>query len=126
MKNLKKYYIIAETPEIVYRGLTTETTIMAWTGEQAIMPTEPGAEFSMWDGSISGKILELEEGKKIVQQWYFGDQEEESVVTFKLHPHAKGTSIELTHTNIPEEDFDDMVKGWDKSYFGALQDFYRE
>lgn len=88
------------------------------------MSTEPDSEFSMWDASISGKNLEFEENKKIVQQWYFGDQEEPSIVTIKLHPHKQGTSAELNHTNIPDSDFDDIVDGWKDSYFGAIIDFY--
>jgi uncharacterized protein YndB with AHSA1/START domain len=69
-------------------------------------------------------MLELEPGKKIIQQWYFGDQPEESIVTIKLHPHTQGTSVELHHTNIPDQDYDDLVAGWTHEYFGSLQEFY--
>lgn len=96
------------------------------TGEKAEMSTIVLSEFSLWDGSISGKNLEFEENKKIVQQWYFGDQTEESIVTIKLHPDKSGTSLELRHTNIPEADFDDMVEGWDETYMGSLIDFFEE
>lgn len=101
-------------------------TIQLWTGEDAIMSTEPGSEFSMWEGSISGKNLEFEANRKIVQQWYFGDQETPSIVTIKLHLHKQGTSVELRHTNIPDEDFDDITEGWNENYFGALTDFYAD
>jgi activator of HSP90 ATPase len=90
------------------------------------MKAEVNTEFSLWDGSIMGMNLELEEGKKIVQEWYFGEQNEPSIVTIKLHPHKKGTSAELTHTNIPDEAFADICEGWDKYYFGALIDFYED
>lgn len=88
------------------------------------MSTEPGSEFSLWEGSIVGKNLEFEEGRKIVQQWYFGEQEEASIVTIILHPHKNGTSAELRHSNIPDEDYDDIVDGWNTTYFGSLIDFY--
>jgi activator of HSP90 ATPase len=90
------------------------------------MSTEPDSEFSLWEGAISGKNLEFEKDKKIVQQWYFGEQEEPSIVTIKLHPHESGTSVELKHTNIPDQDFDDIKDGWINAYFGSLQDFYQE
>ena len=64
--------------------------------------------------------------KKIVQEWYFGDQEEESIVTIKLHPHQEGTSIELRHTNIPDDDYQDIIDGWNTVYFGSLRDFYED
>ena len=126
MKNFKKYYLLPALPADVYMALTNPVTLRLWTGEVAEMSTEPGSEFSLWDGSIAGKNLEFEEGKKIVQEWYFGDQEEKSIVTILLHDHKHGTSAELHHTNIPDEDYDDIVSGWNYSYFGALREFYQE
>jgi uncharacterized protein YndB with AHSA1/START domain len=124
VKDFKKYYIIPATPAEVYMALTNPVTMELWTGEEAEMSTTPGSEFSMWEGSIVGKNLEFEPDKKIVQQWYFEGQPEESIVTIKLHADKAGTSVELRHTNIPDEDYDDMVEGWNNNYFGALADFY--
>jgi activator of HSP90 ATPase len=124
MKDYKKYYLLSAAPEEVYLALTNPATIELWSADKAEMSTEPGSEFSLWDGSIVGKNLEFEEGKKVVQQWYFGEQPEASIVTIKLHPHKHGTSAELRHSNIPDEDYADIVEGWDTVYFGALQDFY--
>ncbi len=127
MKDLKKYYIIPAPPEEVYLALTIESTIMLWTGDKALMKAEPDTEFSMWDGSIVGKNIAFEEGKKIVQQWYFGENNETpSIVTIILHAHKQGTSAELRHTNIPDEDFEDISEGWDHSYFADLIDFYED
>jgi activator of HSP90 ATPase len=126
MKDFKKYYSLPAPPEDVYNALTNPVTLQLWTGEPAEMSTEPGSEFSLWDGSISGRNIAFEEGKKIVQQWYFGDQEEESIVTILLHAKGTGTSVELTHTNIPDDEFDDFADGWNESYFGSLREFYKE
>lgn len=124
MKDFKKYFIIPAEPEEVFAALTNPATIQLWSGEPAEMSTVPGSEFSLWDGSISGRNIEFTEGKKIVQEWFFGDQEAQSIVTIILHQDKKGTSAELRHTNIPDEDFSDIVEGWNEIYFGALQDFY--
>ncbi|HTK22134.1 MAG TPA: SRPBCC domain-containing protein [Mucilaginibacter sp.] len=124
MKDFKKYYLLPATPEEIYMALTNPLTIELWTGEEAVMSTEPGSEFSMWEGSIVGKNLEFEEGKKIVQQWYFDGQPEASIVTIKLHHDKKGTSVELRHTNIPDADYDSFTEGWNDSYFGPLADFF--
>lgn len=126
MKSYKKYYIIPEEPEIVYKALTMEITIQLWTGEEAIMSDEPETEFEIFGGAICGMNLEFEEGKKIVQEWYFGEQDDPSIVTIKLFPNSKGTSIELNHTNIPDEAYNDIVSGWDRDYFGALVDFFTD
>jgi uncharacterized protein YndB with AHSA1/START domain len=126
MRDFKKYFIIPAPPEDVYLALTVETTIELWTGDKASMQAVPGTEFSMWDESIVGKNLEFEPGKKIVQQWYFGEQEEPSIVTIKLHPHEDGTSMEVRHTNIPDEDYADIADGWTNSYAAGLIEFYEE
>ena len=124
MKDYKKYFTITAKPWEIYLALTTEATIELWTGDKAEMQELEGSEFSLWDGSIVGVNLQFEKDKKIVQRWYFGDQQEVSIVTIKLHPHKIGTSVELNHTNIPEEDYDDIVAGWNEDYFGSLRDFY--
>ncbi len=124
MKDYKKYYLLPAAPEDVYLALTNPISIEIWTGEHAEMSTVAGSEFSLWEDSIQGKNLEFEEGKKIVQQWYFGDQKEESIVTIKLHPDKHGTSAELRHTNIPDEDYNDIVEGWNTAYFGSLEEFF--
>ncbi len=126
MKDFRKYYNIPASPDDVYTALTNPITIQLWTGEPAVMSTEPGSEFSLWDGSIEGRNIAFEPGKKLVQQWYFGDQPEESIVTILLHAKGTGTSVELLHTNIPDEDYDDFAEGWNISYFGALREFYAE
>ena len=126
MKDFKKYYMLSATPEVVFAALTNPATIQLWSGDPAIMSTEPGSEFSLWEGNIEGKNLEFEKDKKIVQQWYFGDQEEASVVTIKLFAERDKTSLELRHTNIPDDDFDNIVDGWDNVYLGSLIEFYEE
>ena len=126
MKDFKKYFIIPAPPEDVYLALTNPNTIQLWSGEEAEMSTEAGSEFSLWDGSIVGKNLEFIDGKKVVQQWYFGEQLADSIVTIILHPHQEGTSVELKHTNIPDEDFEDIKQGWMESYFGSIREFYEE
>ena len=126
MKDYKKYYSIPATPEEIYLALTNPITMELWTGEPAEMSTQPGSEFSMWEGSIVGKNMEFEADKKIVQQWYFDGQPEASIVTIKLHPDKAGSSVELRHTNIPDAEYNDMAEGWDNSYFGALIEFFED
>jgi activator of HSP90 ATPase len=126
MKDFKKYYVINAPPDQVYLALTNEATFQLWSGDKADIQAFPGGEFSLWEGSIVGKFLELEPSSKIVQQWYFGDQQEDSIVTIKLHTHAQGTSAELRHTNIPDDDYNDIVAGWNEVYFASLQEFYED
>ena len=126
MQNYKKYYTIPATPEEIYLALTNPLSIKLWSGAEAEMSVEPESEFSLFDGEVQGKNLEFEENKKIVQQWYFDVQVEPSIVTIKLHEHPKGASVELLHTNIPDESYDEFVDGWNTSYFGELLEFFED
>lgn len=124
MPDFKKYYILQAEPEEVYAALTFKPTIELWTGSPAVFEAKPDTEFSMWDESIVGKNLEFIPGKLIKQQWYFGEDDAASIVTLKFHPHKKGTSLEVIHTNIPEEAYIDIVDGWETVYMKELTDFY--
>ena len=123
MKSIKRYYVLNAEPKDVYNALTNKTMLEIWTGEEAEMERVEGSAFSLWGGSISGVNLEFEENQKIVQRWFFED-EENSIVTMKLHPHKKGTSLELSHTNIPDEAYENISDGWDEDYFGALNELF--
>lgn len=124
MKSIKKYYELKAEPRDVYNALTNKTMLEIWTGEEVVMETEPNTEFSLWGGAISGMNLEFEKDKKIVQEWYFGEDEEKSIVTIKIHPHKKGTSVELNHINIPDAAYENIADGWDEDYFGALNELF--
>lgn len=126
MKSFKKYYQIPAPPEEVYWALTKAQSIQLWTGAEAEFTEEPGTEFSFLEGDIVGKNLEFDYGKKIVQEWYFGEDNEPSIVTIKLHQDKKGTSLEFVQTNIPEADFEDFTQGLDEYYMGGLLDFFDE
>ncbi|GET23663.1 SRPBCC domain-containing protein [Prolixibacter denitrificans] len=123
MKEFKKYFKLKASPADVYNALVNPVMLEIWTGEPAVMSTEPGSQFSIWDGAISGENVEFEQDKKIVQKWYFGE-DEDSVVTIKLHPDKHGTSMEVHQTNIPDEAFDNMKSGWEEDYYGSLAELF--
>ncbi len=123
MKEFKKYFKLNASPADLYNALTNPTMIEIWTGEPAIMSTEPGSEFSLWDGEIVGRNIEFDTDRKIVQQWYFGE-ESDSIVTMKLHPDKIGTNVEIHQTNIPDEAYDNIAEGWESDYFGSLKELF--
>lgn len=126
MQTFKKYFKLAAAPEDVYNALTNRAMIEIWTGEDAVMEEKPGTEFSLWDESITGINLEFIKDSKIVQEWFFGEQEEKSIVTIKLHRDKKGTIMEVVHTNIPDDAYDNIVEGWQEDYFEALNQLFEE
>jgi len=117
---------VVASPEEVYRALTIPLSIQLWTGEAAEMSTEPGSEFSLYNDNICGLNLEFEENRKIVQEWYFGDQEEKSIVTFLIHPTKKGSCLEVRQTNIPDEVIEEFKIGWRDEFLADLREFFHE
>ena len=126
MRDFKKYYKINTEAEILFSALTNAATIQLWTGEPAVMEPVEGTEFSLWEDSIVGKNITIVPGKKLEQEWYFGETKHPSIVTIILHEEKNHTSVELRHTNIPDEIYDNITQGWNENYFGALIDFYAE
>lgn len=126
MKDFKKYYKIKASVQDVYNALTNQDMIEIWTGDKAKMSVEPNSAFELFDGNISGTNLEFETNKKIVQEWDFGDEEKPSIVTLILHENKGNTSLELRHTNIPDEAYENITAGWTEDYIGAIQELFND
>ena len=124
MKTFKKTFKVNAEPSDIYSALTNPYTIELWSGYPAEMSTEPGSEFSLWEGDITGKNIEFIQDKKVVQEWYFGDRPEKSIVTIAIEPDRENSKVTIEHTNIPDEEYDGIVEGWREYYIGAITDFY--
>ena len=125
MRELTINYKINATAGELFKALTDSFTLELWTGYPAIMQPVKGTEFELWEGDISGINLEFIENQKIVQEWYFGEQEERSIVTIMLRPKGNATIIEIIHTNIPDDAYDNIRNGWYDTYLSSLKSFYK-
>ncbi|MBI5653836.1 MAG: SRPBCC domain-containing protein [Chloroflexi bacterium] len=122
MNTIKQTYEIAATPAQVWRALTDPKVIRKWSDADAIFPLEPGAAYSLWDGTIGGQIVEVVPRKKLAQTWKPENwTRDDSVVTFTLTPVSKGTRVDLLHENVEEWDFEGTREGWDAYYLGAIK-----
>lgn len=126
MKELKKTIHIKVPIEVVFNAITNPLTIELWTGYEARMESVPGTEFSMFEGDITGRIRTFEPNVLLEQIWDFGEQQEESLVRIELFEEKGRTRIELTHTNIPDEAFENIEEGWRNSYLGALKSYLED
>jgi activator of HSP90 ATPase len=125
MKTFSKTFNINAEPSDVYAALTNPYTIQLWSGYPAIMSTEPDSEFSLWEGDIEGRNIEFVTDKKIVQEWYFGEQAEKSIVTITIAPgRDESSKVTVEQTNIPDDDFNDIAEGWREYYMGAILSFF--
>jgi activator of HSP90 ATPase len=120
MKTYKESFSINAPPSDIYSALTNPVTIELWSGYPAVMSTVPGSEFSLWDGDITGRNIEFVPDRRVVQEWYFGDQADESVVTISIQPNRDSSIVTVEHTNIPDGDYKDIEEGWREFYIGAI------
>jgi activator of HSP90 ATPase len=124
MKTFKRTFKINAEPSDIYAAITNPHTIELWSGYPAEMSTEPESEFSLWEGDITGKNIEFVQDRKVVQEWYFGDQAEKSIVIITIAPDRENSIIVVEQTNIPDDEFDGIAEGWREFYFGAISNFF--
>ena len=77
--------------------------------------------FSLWEGDICGVNLEVKAILLLVQEWFFGETDHRSIVTIKLKKDGSRTRVELEHTNIPDEVFEEIIEGWKEYYLGSIK-----
>jgi len=123
MKDLRKTIHIKVPREEVFNAITNPLTIELWSGYEASMEDKPGGEFSMFDGDITGKIKTLDPPALLEQVWDFGDQKEVSIVKLELFEDSGKTRVELSHSNIPDEAYENIEVGWKEYYLSALKSY---
>lgn len=126
MQIIKQVYQIQAPLKEVWRAFTDPDIITKWGGGPAIMDEKVGTEFKLWDGDIWGTNIEVEQGRKLVQEWYGGSWDKPSVVTFLFSTKLNKTIIELTHTGVPESEIKSFEEGWEDHYIGPMKDFLED
>ena len=124
----QKVTIPAKTGEI-YDAYIDAEKHSTFTGSSATSDPKVGGEFTAWDGYIKGRYLELEPGRRIVQEWRSSDFPEGSSAS-KLELTLKevegGTQISMVHSNVPEEIVDDIAQGWKDFYWEPMKKYFRD
>lgn len=99
------------------------------TGSRATGYAKVGKDFTAWDGYISGKNLELVEGKKIIQAWRaaeFPGNAPDSRLEITLKKIRGGTEVAINHTEIPDGLGAGYKKGWIDYYFKPMTKYFLE
>jgi activator of HSP90 ATPase len=124
---IKQKVMIPATPEEVYEAYMDAGKHSAFTGSKATSDPKVGGKFTAWDGYISGKNLELEKGKRIVQEWKTTEWPEEyspSRLELSLKKAKDGTEVSMVHSNVPAEQADDIKQGWIDFYWNPLKKYF--
>jgi len=121
MKALKQEYHIMAPIEKVWDALVNPKTIDKWGGGPTKMSEKEGFEFSFWGGDITGINTKVIPMKLLEQDWMSGKWNKFSKLSFKLTHKDGCTTVYLTQTGIPDDEFDDIADGWDTYYLGEIK-----
>lgn len=123
MKTIKQTYLIDSSLEEVWKALVNPKYINAWGGGPAKMDDKVGTKFEFWGGDIHGKNIEVIPLKKLVQEWFGGNWEKPSIVTFTLTEEKETVKIDLLHTDVPDNEAKDIDEGWKEYFLGPLKEY---
>ena len=118
-------------PQDICDALLDGGRVMAFSRSPADVTKEVGREFTMFDGNISGTLVEYDPGVRIVQRWRFRNWEQghHSVVTITFRePEPGNVFVDLTQTSVPETDafgnesvMDTTEVGWKDQIFDRIR-----
>jgi uncharacterized protein YndB with AHSA1/START domain len=112
--------------EVVFDAMTNAIVLSEFTGKAVIEPNI-GSLYQMFDGWVSGEILAIEKNKTLSYTWKTTDwdeNDEPSIVSYTFKEKGGSTSIELTHSNLPnQKEADEHLKGWEEHVFLPLEKY---
>ena len=114
-------------PEKLYDAWLDSDQHSKMTGSPANVSDQINSDFQAWGGYISGKNLELDSGKRILQFWRtseFSNEEVDSKIEITFVAENSGTKLSLRHWDLPEHGAQ-YESGWQESYFDPMKDFFK-
>ncbi|CAH1757475.1 2203_t:CDS:2 [Entrophospora sp. SA101] len=106
----------------IYETLLDPGRVTVWTRSRPDIFRLVGSKFNLFDGNITGTILELIPNEKIVQTWRLKSWTEDhfSTVTLRFEQSNDHTVIHLTQEGIPVEEVDTVQHNWENYYWNAI------
>jgi activator of HSP90 ATPase len=115
----------AASPQRIYEALLDTKQFTAFSGRPAEINREVGGAFSVFNGHIIGRNLELVPNQRIVQAWRVVPWPEGvySIARFELKAQGSGTHLVFDHIGFPEGLHDHLAEGWDSNYWELLKKY---
>jgi len=120
--------VIPASPEDVYDAWLDSDGHTKMTGSPAHATANVGDEFDAWDGYISGRNLELDPGRRIVQSWRgssYKDSDGDSQIEVTFESIDGGTKVTLFHSKVPDDQAS-HEPGWETHYFEPMRKYFGE
>jgi activator of HSP90 ATPase len=112
-------------PAAIYELLLDSKQFAAFSGMPAEIDAKAGGAFSLFQGMIVGRNIELVPGQRIVQAWRPASwvPGNYSIVKFELKPSSSGTTVILDHTGFAPGLYDHLSMGWEDHYWEPVKKF---
>ena len=122
---IEQEVIINTTPHEIYEAFMDSKIHSKFTESKAKITREIGGNFSVFEGDINGKNVELIQDKKIVQTWRSEGENWPkgyySTITLTLESVEKGTLIKFKYVDVPEGAYESVKEGWNTYYWDPLK-----
>jgi activator of HSP90 ATPase len=128
-EKIKVSDVIQADAKTLYKAWLDSKEHGAFTGGKADIDPKKGGKFTAWDGYISGKTLELEPFKRIVQSWRtteFPDESEDSKLEILFEEANNATKMTFIHTDIPDGQGEEYKQGWIDYYFEPMKEYFSD
>jgi uncharacterized protein YndB with AHSA1/START domain len=127
IRTIKQKVIIPVSPKEVYEAYVDAKIHSKFTGSKATGKAVVGGKFTAWAGYIFGKYLELDDGKRVVQEWASTDFPKgygASKLELYFNKVPEGTELIMVHSDVPEEQADETAEGWVEWYWDPLKKYF--
>ncbi|KAJ2961063.1 hypothetical protein NQZ79_g3604 [Umbelopsis isabellina] len=107
----------------LYETLLDPQRVNAWTRGSAKIEREVGGKFELFNGNVSGEIVEVVPDKKIVQKWRLKTWPEShySEVTFTFDQSTDYTKLNLKQTGVPIGEEEMTLRNWTGYYWNSIK-----
>ena len=105
----------------------TKKSFADFSSMSAKIDSTPGGTFSVFDGHIIGRILELVPNVRIVEAWRVVDWPAGiySIAKFEFKAQGTGTQLIFDHTGFPLGLKQHLAIGWQQHYWDALIKYFQ-
>jgi uncharacterized protein YndB with AHSA1/START domain len=119
--------VIPARPERIYAAWLSSEEHTTFTGDRAVVEPFVGGVHSTFDGYSSGRTIDLQPGRRIVQTWRAEDfpvGSPDSRVEVTFEETVGGTMLTILHTDIPSGQGSHYRDSWLKFYLEPLKSYF--
>jgi len=123
-KTIRQTVTFDAPPQAVFDALMDSKRHSAFTGDAAKIERRVGGSISAFGGWATGRILRLEKDKVLVHTWRtkdFAKGDKDSRVMFHVSKKGSGTRLMFVHSDVPDDQAEDIAKGWIDFYWEPLK-----